>query len=59
MLYRIGRVLQFAGLCILPAAIAGNVLERLDLKDSLFLSAIGVGVFALGWLIQQMGAPPG
>jgi hypothetical protein len=59
MLYKLGRVLQFAGLIILPVAIAGNVAEKLELKDSLLFSAVGVGVFALGWLIQQMGAPPG
>ena len=59
MLYKLGRALQLAGLFILPAAIVGNVLERLDLKDSLLVSAVGIGVFALGWLIQQMGSPPG
>jgi len=59
MLYKLGRALQLAGLIILPIAISGNVAEKLDLKESLLLSAIGVGVFALGWLIQQMGSPPG
>jgi len=55
MLYKLGRILQFLGLVILPAAIAGNMAERLDLKESLTLSGIGVGVFFLGWLLQQSG----
>lgn len=58
MFYNLGRVLQFAGLIILPVAITGNVAEKLDLKDSLLMSAVGVGVFLLGWLLQQIGRPP-
>ena len=53
MLYKFARALQFMGLIILPFAITGNVAEKLDLKQSLILSAIGVGVFTLGWLLQQ------
>jgi hypothetical protein len=52
MLYKLGRLLQFAGLVILPVAIAGEAAEKLSLKDSLSLSAVGVGIFILGWLIQ-------
>lgn len=57
VLYRIGRVLQFLGLVILPIAIAGNVAdpERVDLRQSLTLSGVGVVVFSLGWLAQQAG----
>jgi hypothetical protein len=58
MLYNLGRVLQFAGVIILPVAIAGNVAEKLDLKQSLMMSAVGVGVFLLGWLLQQTDRPP-
>jgi hypothetical protein len=54
MLYKIGRLLQLAGLIILPIAMAGNMAdERLGLKESLALSSLGVGVFAVGWLLQQ------
>jgi drug/metabolite transporter (DMT)-like permease len=55
MLYRVGRLLQLAGMIILPLAIAGNLVpgEPLSLGDSLKLSGVGVAVFALGWLIQQ------
>jgi hypothetical protein len=56
MLYSIGRVLQFAGLVILPVAIAGEVAQRLDLKESLSLSALGCLAFLIGWSIQQFGA---
>ncbi len=54
MLYKIGRLLQLLGLLILPVAIAGNLAdERLTLRDSLGLSALGVGIFFVGWLLQQ------
>jgi hypothetical protein len=59
MLYKVGRLLQLLGLLILPVAIAGNMAdERLTLRDSLSLSALGVGVFFLGWLLQR-GKGPG
>jgi hypothetical protein len=57
MLYRLGRVMQFVGLVILPIAISGNVAERLDLRESLSLSAVGVLIFIAGWLLQQFGSP--
>ena len=59
MRYKLGRFLQLMGMIILPLAIAGNVAreEQIDLKVSLTMSAIGIGVFTLGWLIQQ-GAKP-
>ena len=57
MLYKVARFLQFAGLIILPFAISGNVAEKLDLKQSLILSGIGVGIFGLGWLLQQTTKP--
>jgi hypothetical protein len=56
MLYKIGRFLQLVGLVLLPVAIAGEVMpDRLNLRESLTLSALGVVVFTLGWLIQQAG----
>ena len=58
MRYQVARLLQFAGLVILPVAVMGNVAERLSLRDSLILSAAGVGVFMLGWLLQQGANPP-
>jgi hypothetical protein len=57
MLYKLGRLLQIVGLILLPLAIAGNLSPEkpMDLRSSLTLSAIGVGVFGLGYLFQQMG----
>jgi hypothetical protein len=53
VVFKLGRFLQFCALVILPVAIAGNVAERLDLRESLMLSGVGVGVFIVGWLLQQ------
>jgi hypothetical protein len=55
MLYKLGRLLQLVGLVILPFAIAGNMArpEEVSLGQSLALSAVGVVVFTLGWLLQQ------
>jgi len=54
MLYTVGRLLQLLGLLIVPIAIAGNLAdERLNLKESLELSAAGILVFSVGWLLQQ------
>jgi hypothetical protein len=56
--YGLGRLLQLVGLVLLPIAIAGNVAnERLSLKESLSLSALGVVVFSVGWLLQQGSRP--
>jgi len=57
MRYRLGRLLQLIGLIVLPMAIAGNAAEKLSLGESLVISAAGMGVFSLGWLLQQ-GARP-
>ena len=57
-MFALGRLLQLIGLILLPIAIAGNLVdERLTLMQSLTLSALGVLVFSLGWLLQQ-GARP-
>jgi hypothetical protein len=57
MRYWVGRLLQLAGLIVLPAAIAGNLAEKLTLRQSLGLSALGMGIFSIGWMLQQ-GAKP-
>jgi hypothetical protein len=57
MVYQIARLLQLAGLILLPVAMAGNVAERLDLREMLTVAGIGVGLFAVGWLLQQTGKP--
>jgi len=56
MQYKLGRFLQFVGLfIILPLAMAGNMLERISVKEMLVVSAAGVGVFYVGYLLQQSG----
>jgi hypothetical protein len=57
MQYRIARFLQLLGLIVLPVAIAGNVAEKLNLKESLMMSAVGAVLFLLGWIIQQGSKP--
>lgn len=62
MMHRLGRALQLAGLVIVPIAVAGNLAElaqaqtALTLKESLLLSALGVGLFFCGWLLQQVSS---
>lgn len=53
MLYKLGRVLQLAGLVILPVAMAGDLAGKMELKQSLSLSLLGILVFFTGWLVQQ------
>jgi hypothetical protein len=59
MLYKLGRLLQLLGLLILPVAVAGNLAreDQINLKVSLTMSAAGVLVFVMGWLLQQAGRP--
>ena len=61
LLYKLGRLLQLVGMILLPLAVAGNLVpeeaHRIDLRTSLALSAVGVAVFAVGWLLQQAGRP--
>jgi len=58
MVYKLGRLLQLIGLIVLPLAIAGNLApepQGIDLRTSLTLSAVGVLIFGMGNLLQQMG----
>ncbi len=59
MLYRVGRFLQLLGLLIAPVGVAGNLArpEEVDEKALLTIAAAGVGVFVLGWLLQQATRP--
>jgi uncharacterized membrane protein YGL010W len=59
LLYRLGRLLQLVGMIMLPVAIAGNLVPEnpLTLGKSLALSAAGVAIFIVGWLLQQAGKP--
>ena len=59
MLYKLARLLQVVGLVLPLVAIAGNVArpEQVDLKVSLIMSATGIGIFVIGWLLQQATRP--
>jgi len=54
MRYRLGRFLQILGMCILPSAVAGNVLDRDAVPERVMFQilGVGIGVFVLGYLIQ-------
>lgn len=55
ILYKLGRFLQMVGMFLLPVAIAGEVLGRIDLRIMLMLSGAGALVFFVGWLLQEAG----
>ncbi len=59
MLYKLGRVLQVTGMIVLPVGMVGNIVrpEQVTVQDSLVIAGIGIAVFALGWLLQQVGRP--
>ncbi len=50
---RIGRLLQFVGLLILPFAIASELLDRVGLGQSLLIAAAGTGIFYVGFVLQH------
>ena len=51
--YRIGRLLQFIGLLILPFGIASELVGKVGLGQSLIIAALGAGVFYVGFLVQH------
>jgi hypothetical protein len=51
--YRIGRLLQFLGLLILPFAIASELMDKVHLGQSLMIAALGAAVFYVGVQIQH------
>jgi hypothetical protein len=53
MLYRTARLLQLAGLLILPQAIVLELLEHVSLRESLAIALAGVVVFLLGVGLQR------
>jgi hypothetical protein len=53
MRYRIGRLLQFLGLLILPFGIASELVGKVGLGQSLLIAAAGAFVFYVGFLVQH------
>ena len=58
MLYKVGRILQFVGLIILPIAMAGEIAESYSLGRMLVWASVGIGIFGIGWLTQQAAGKP-
>ncbi len=59
MLYKVGRWLQLLGLLIAPVGVAGNLArpDEVNVKTTLVIAAVGIGVFVIGWLLQQVRRP--
>jgi hypothetical protein len=55
--YKLGRFLQLVGLILLPVAMAGNLAPDtpVSLWRMLLLCGVGVALFMLGRIIQNMG----
>lgn len=54
--YRIGRLLQFVGLLILPFGIASELVGKVGLGQSLLIAGGGALVFYVGYVIQNKAA---
>ena len=57
MRYRLGRVLQFIGLVILPCAISLNLAGKGSVGMTLVIAGAGAAIFYLGWLLQRGSQP--
>jgi hypothetical protein len=51
--YRVGRVLQFVGMLVLPFGIASELVGRVGLGQSLLIAGAGMLVFYIGYVIQN------
>jgi len=51
--YRLGRLLQFVGLLILPFGIASELVGRVGLGQSLLIAGAGALVFYIGFVVQH------
>jgi hypothetical protein len=51
--YRVGRLLQFLGLLILPFGIASELVGKVGLGQSMMIAAGGALVFYVGYAIQH------
>jgi uncharacterized membrane protein YGL010W len=57
LLYTLGRLMQLAGLIVLPFAVSGNLSEQLSVSGMYQLTFVGIGLFVVGWTVQRMGKP--
>ncbi|MFO0891043.1 MAG: hypothetical protein U0790_18100 [Isosphaeraceae bacterium] len=51
--HRLGRVLQFLGLLILPFGIASELVGKVGLGQSLLIAAGGTLLFYVGFVLQH------
>ena len=51
--YRVGRLLQFVGLLILPFGIASELVGKVGLGQSLLVAAGGALLFYVGYVTQH------
>lgn len=51
--YRVGRVLQFIGLLILPFSIASELVGKVGLGQSLLIAGGGALLFYMGYVVQH------
>jgi hypothetical protein len=54
--YRVGRLLQFVGLLILPFGIASELVGKVGLGQSLLIAGGGALIFYFGYVIQNKAA---
>jgi hypothetical protein len=54
-MYAIARMLQLAGLAIPPLAIIAQLNENIKASQMLQFLAVSVGLFLIGYLLQQYG----
>jgi hypothetical protein len=55
MIYGLGRLLQFAGLVILPLAIFSQLATAISVRDLYRFLIVAIGLFVAGYLLQQYG----
>ena len=53
MIYRLGRLLQLAGMIVLPQAIVLELLGKVSLGKSLLIAVGGTGLFIIGVAVQR------
>jgi len=54
----LARLLQLAGLAILPIAMAAQLSERISTGQMLQFLLVSVGIFVLGYTLQRHGGTP-
>lgn len=57
-MHTLARLLQFAGLAILPLAMAAQLSERISTGRMLQFLLVSVGIFVLGHTLQRYGGTP-